>query len=92
MANIERHPKETTGANRAGWSQRRRRATHAHAGARQNSAGRHLPAVEDGGASFILRFEDLPANPDNVERMRDRVRQLNRRLAESGAPFRFRLV
>ena len=52
----------------------------------------HLPGVEDGRASFILRFEDLQANPENVERMRERVRHLSRRLAQSGAPFRLRLV
>ena len=58
----------------------------------RNSAGRHPPAVEDRPASFILRFEDLPASPENVERMRERVTQLNRRLAGLGAPFRLRLA
>ena len=98
MTNIEKHPKQTMEQiDQADFSAVPTRARASHLIGQyiengQNSAGRHLPTGEDRAASFILRFEDLPAIPDNVERMRDRVRQLNRRLAESGAPFRFRLV
>jgi hypothetical protein len=40
----------------------------------------------------ILRLEDLRATPPNIERIRERVRQLNRHLAASGAPLRLRVV
>ena len=39
-------------------------------------------------APFILRLEHVPATPRSLERMRDRVRILNRRLENSGTPFR----
>jgi hypothetical protein len=40
----------------------------------------------------ILRLEDLRATPPNIERIRERVRQLNSHLAASGAPLRLRVV
>ena len=40
----------------------------------------------------ILRLEDLRATPPNIARIRERVRQLNRHLAASGAPLRLRVV
>ena len=98
MTNIEKRPKQTLEQiDQADFSAVPRHSRASHLVGQciengQNSAGRHLPTGEDRAASLILRFENLPAIPDNVERMRDRVRQLNRRLAESGAPFRFRLV
>ena len=88
MTNIEKHPKQTLEQiDKADFSAvpTRARASHLigqHIENGQNNAGRYQPTGEDRAASFILRFEDLPAIPDNVERMRDRVRQLNRRLAE----------
>ena len=46
---------------------------------------------EDETHAFILRL-DLPATSSNVERIRERVRLLNHRLAASGTPFRLRMV
>ena len=83
--NFEKHPKETMQQ----MEQPGPSVASAHA---PHLMRQHLPGVEDGGASFILRLEDLQANPENLERMRERVRHLNRRLAQSGAPFRLRLV
>lgn len=40
----------------------------------------------------LLRLEGVPATPRNLERIGERVDVLNRRLAESGAPFRLRLL
>jgi hypothetical protein len=48
--------------------------------------------VEQGPQAIILRLEDLPATPRNLERILERVRLLNERLAESGAPFRLRMT
>ena len=98
MTNIEKHPKQAMEqVDQADLSAVPPRARASHLIGQylengKNKAGRHLPAVDDRGASFILRLEDLQASPNNVERMRERVTQLNRRLAESGAPFRLRLV
>ena len=46
----------------------------------------------DGAQPMILRLEDLPATPHNLERIRERVRLLNQRLAASGTPLRLRVV
>jgi hypothetical protein len=98
MTNIEKRPKQTMEQiDQANFSAvpTCARASHLigqYAENGQNKAGRHQPNGEDRAASFILRFEDLPASPGNIERMRERVRRLNRRLAESGAPFQFRLA
>ena len=40
----------------------------------------------------ILRLEDLPATPHNLERVREHVRMLNQQLAASGTPLRLRVV
>lgn len=47
---------------------------------------------DDSGQPIILRLEDLPATPHNVERVRERVRMLNQQLAASGTPLRLRVV
>jgi hypothetical protein len=54
----------------------------------RGSAFGHSPAT--GGV--ILRLEDVAATPGNVERIRERIRQLNRQLAASGAPLRLRMI
>jgi hypothetical protein len=59
---------------------------------RRNGGRSHMPGGEDRMRAVILRLEDLPATPRNLRRIRERVRQLNRRLADSGAPFRLRVV
>ena len=56
---------------------------------RQNGGRVHR---EDGAQPVILRLEDVPATPHNLERIRERVRLLNQRLAASGTPFRLRVV
>jgi hypothetical protein len=59
---------------------------------RQSENGVHSRGGEDRGQPVIVRLEDLPATPHNLERVRESVRFLNQRLASAGAPFRLRLV
>jgi hypothetical protein len=49
-------------------------------------------AAEERTRVIVLRLEDLPATPCNLERIRERIRLLNRRLADSGTPFQLRVV
>ena len=51
-----------------------------------------VPTSARASRAVILRLEDLPATPSNLERIRDQVRSLNRRLADSGTPFRLRVL
>ncbi len=51
-----------------------------------------IPKVEGPAGEIILRFEDVPATPRNLEHVRERVRLLNQRLAESDTPFRLRVM
>lgn len=51
-----------------------------------------IPQPEYPPRGIVLRLEDLPATPLNVERIRERVRLLNQRLLESGTPFRLRVM
>jgi hypothetical protein len=44
------------------------------------------------GEPLILRLESTPATARNLERIRERVRSVNSRLAASNAPFRLRVV
>jgi hypothetical protein len=64
---------------------------NARSAAREQRNGRG-PAGEDRTRPVILRLEDLPATPSNLERIRERVRLLNCRLAASGTPFRLRVI
>lgn len=48
--------------------------------------------VEQAAQPVILRLEDLPATPRNLARILERVRSLNEKLEESGAPFRLRVA
>jgi hypothetical protein len=52
----------------------------------------HLGGRDNRGHPVILRLEDLPATPHNLERIRERVRLLNQRLAASGTPLRLRVA
>ncbi|MCL5743840.1 MAG: hypothetical protein M1541_07910 [Acidobacteria bacterium] len=54
--------------------------------------GRSRVSGEERPQPVILRLENLPATPRNLERIRERVRLLNRLLADSGTPFRLRVV
>lgn len=98
MANIEKHPKQTmkriyqTDFDAVPTSRHESHPIGQDLENGDNTAAGHLPAAEDSATSFILRLEDLPASPDNLERVRERVRRLYRRLAESSAPFRVRVV
>ena len=58
----------------------------------QNDGRVHLRGRDDPGQPIILRLEDLPATPRNLERIRERVRMLNQQLAASGTPLRLRVV
>lgn len=96
MANIEKHPKppqeQLDQADFSGVPTRARAAhligryiKNQHSDARGRTGTEHpLPA--------ILRLEDLPATSSNLERIRERVRLLNRRLAASGTPLRLRVI
>lgn len=94
VANIEKHLKPTTAQIDHADSSAvptRARASHLigrYIKNRQND-GRHR---DDGTQPMILRLEDLPATPHNLERIRERVRLLNQRLAASGTPLRLRVV
>jgi hypothetical protein len=57
----------------------------------RNDVSGRTSEPEYGTHAFILRL-DLPATSSNVERIRERVRLLNRRLAASGTPLRLRMV
>jgi hypothetical protein len=50
------------------------------------------PIGEQQTAAILLRLEQIPATPANLVRIRERIRSLNQRLAELGAPFRLRLI
>lgn len=98
MANTEKRPKrpmEQIGQADAGavpTCARASRLVGQHVKNRRNGGRSHSHGVEDRMRAVILRLEDLPATPRNLRRIRERVRQLNRRLADSGAPFRLRVV
>jgi hypothetical protein len=49
-------------------------------------------ADPDEAPRVVLRLRNMPATPGNLERIRNRVHQLNRQLADSEAPFRLRLM
>ncbi len=96
MANIEKHPKQPLEQiDQADFSGVPMHARAAHLIGRyiknRQSDGRGH-AREEGARSVILRLEDLPATRSNLERIRERVRLLNRRLAASGTPFRLRVI
>ena len=97
MANIEKHPKHPTEQmDQADSSGVPTCARAAHLIGRyiknRQSDGRGRMPGEERARPVILRFEDLPATPRNLDRIRERVRVLNRRLADSGTPFRLRVV
>jgi hypothetical protein len=98
VANIEKHPKPPMEQiDQADFSAVPTCARSSHLIGqyiknRQDGGHRHIPGVEDRTRAIIMRLEDVPATPHNLERMRERVRLLNRRLADSGAPFRLRVV
>lgn len=98
MANIEKHPKATVEQiDQADSSAVPTRARASHLIGRyiknlQDDGRGRLPTDQDHMRPVILRLEELPATPHNLERIRERVRILNRRLAAAGTPFRLRVV
>ena len=98
MANIEKHLKHPMEQiDQADFSEvpTCRRSSHLigqYIKNRQDGARNHVFPVEDRPLAIVLRLEDTPATPPNLERIRERVRALNRRLANSGTPFRLRVV
>ena len=58
------------------------------AASRQNGAYDAGPALNP----IIVRLEKLLATTSNRKHMEDRLRELNRRLEASAAPFRIRLL
>ncbi|MEO8341690.1 MAG: hypothetical protein ABI604_18635 [Nitrospirota bacterium] len=59
---------------------------------REDGARNHVLPVEERPQAILFRLDHTPATPPNLERLRERVRALNRRLADSGTPFRLRVV
>ena len=60
------------------------------AACRGNGASAPQPAEQD--KPILLSLEGVPATPSNLERVGRRIQQLNRLLAESGMPFRLRML
>jgi hypothetical protein len=58
----------------------------------RNGGSARASAPDGRPFGVILRFEDLRATPPNIERIRERVRVLNRHPAASGTPLRLRVV
>jgi hypothetical protein len=98
VANIEKHQKQPMEQiEDAGSSADPTCARASHVRGRymtnQQTDGRvHLAGRDNRGHPVILRLEDLPATPHNLERIRERVRLLNQRLAASGTPLCLRVV
>ncbi len=96
MANIEKHPKHSLEQiDEADFSGVPTHARSAHLIGRyiknqQSDSRGRTREVRPG--PVIVRLEDLPATPGNRERIRARVRLLNRHLAASGTPFRLRVI
>jgi len=63
-----------------------------HASNQRNGGSARTGEPDGRPCGVILRFEDLRATRPNIERIRERVRLLNRHLAASGTPLRLRVV
>ncbi len=98
MANKEKHPKGTIDEiDQADSSMvpTCARASHLvgeYIKNHQEQVRRPAPGVDERTRAFILRFKNIPATPTNLERLRERVRLLNRRLSIANAPFRLRVT
>jgi len=98
VANIEKHPKHPMEQiDQADFSQvpicgRSPHLVGQYIKNRQKAFRTHVPQIEVRTRAVIFRCEDLPATPSNLERIRKRIRLLNRRLSESGTPFHLRVV
>lgn len=77
MANIEKHRPHLAGR---------------YINNRRGGRPMRAPVPAERAQATVLRLEHLPATPGNLERIRERVEAWNRRLAETGTPFRLRLL
>lgn len=98
MANVEKHYKN--------WIEEFSRAEFSIVPTRSRSVrivGRHIknrrkaPPYRSARLApeprpVILRFDRLPATPQNMNRIRGRIQDLNRRLEQAGVPLRLRIV
>jgi hypothetical protein len=96
VANIEKHLKFRVEIDKADSNviPMRERGTHLvgrSINGCQNDDHAHPPHNEV-HARVILRLDELPATPRNLERIRERIRVLNERLAGSGTPLRLRII
>lgn len=98
MANIEKHPRSMIEEiDQADYSSvpTCARASHLvgrYTKGRERDHRGSLPGKEDRPKPVILRLENLQATPGNLERIRERIRTMNRQLADSEAPFRLRVI
>ncbi len=98
MANIEKHPKhpieqiDEADSSLVPTCARSPRLVGRYIKNRLGGFRSLTPQAQKQNGATIIRLETLPATPGNVERIQERVRELNRRLAESGTPFRLRVV
>ena len=97
VANLEKHPQRLIEQiDKADFSAVPTRARSPHLvgsyiKSLRNDVHGRTSGPEDRTHAFILRL-DLPATSSNIERIRERVRLLNRKLAASGTPFRLRMI
>jgi hypothetical protein len=98
VANLEKHPKRPIEqVEQADFSDVPMHARSPHVlgsyikNRPDNVRGR-VSVPEHEAPAVILRLEDVPATRRNVERIRERIRLLNRQLAASGTPFRLRMI
>lgn len=98
VANLEKHPKGLVEQiEQADFSAVPTHARSPHVlgsyikNRQDNDCGR-VSGREHEAQEVILRLEDVPATPGNIERIRERLRLLNRQLAASGTPFRLRMI
>jgi hypothetical protein len=97
MANLEKHtrrpiePVDEAGFSAVQMSGRSPRLVCSYGKSPQNDVRGRSSAPEYGAHAVVLQL-GLPATPRNVERIRERVRVLNRRLAASGTPFQLRMI
>lgn len=98
VANLEKHmkrPAEQIEKADFGFVPMHARSPHvlgSYSKNRQGNVRGRASGPEHEAHAFILRLEDVPATAGNIDRIRGRVRLLNRQLAASGVPFRLRII